>query len=85
MTYSRARKAIQCLAAAVPAMGLAVTLAAVTCLLAWAAGDFGAAQGLLWGLLVVAVLAVLALATSVALALGELFAQEIHLKRDAKD
>ena len=77
MTYSKARKLALRLAAAVPATCLALLFTAVTCLLAWSAGDSEAACGLFFALLAIAALALLWWGVAAAWALGERLAQEV--------
>jgi|ADGO01.1.fsa_nt_gi hypothetical protein len=85
MTYSKARKVAQSLAAAVPALCLAVALTIVTWLLAWAGGDFGAARGLLYAAIAVAAVCLLSLAAVAAWTLGERFAQTKLRSQDVDD
>lgn len=85
MTYSKARKVTQTLAAAVPGLCLAVALTIVTWLLAWAAGDSGAARGLLYTLGAFSAFALLSLAVVAAWALGERFAQTALRSQDVND
>lgn len=85
MSYSKGRKLVVGVAAAVPGACLALVLTAVTWLLAWSAGDSEAASGLFVGLAAMAALPLLSLGVVAAWTAGERLARDVTNRADAQD